>query len=137
VIKVTPQTNRSTGQYVFHSFYLNKFGELLLKKYYTGDEAADEFGRYLSKIGEGWIRTCLNTLVSVNNLFIVETLSLGKLRNVICAKKLLPLKTARFVTTTIGRAYLGAAHNSSNLRRRKQNKVYIYVHDGMSYKFHF
>jgi len=33
--------------------------------------------------------------------------------------------------------FLGAAHNSCNLRRRRQKKVNIYVHNEETYDFHF
>lgn len=34
-------------------------------------------------------------------------------------------------------SYLGAAHNSCNLRRQRQKSVNIYIHNGSSYDFHF
>ena len=122
----------------FSFVLLNKFGELLAEKYYIGNEAADEFVRYLLEIEKAWIRTYLNTTVSMNNLSTIESLSFGRAQKCYMCEKAFTSEDykVRDHDHSDG-AYLGAAHNSCNLRRRRQNKVNIYVHNGSSYDFHF
>ena len=122
----------------FSFVLLNKHGELLDEKSFVGHEAADEFVTYLLEIEKNWIRSYLNTSIDINNLTKREMLQFERAEKCyMCEKSFTSVDIKVRDHDHSDGSFLGAAHNSCNLRRRRQKKVNIYVHNGASYDFHF
>ena len=122
----------------FSFVLLNKHGELLDEKYFVGHEAADKCVEYLLEIEKNWVRSYLNCSIDMNNLSKSETLQFERADKCYMCQKCFTSSDikVRDHDHSDG-SFLGAAHNSCNLRRRRQKKVNIYIHNGSSYDFHF
>lgn len=122
----------------FSFVLINKEGRLLDEKSFVGHDAGDYFISYLLEIESNWIRSYLNTSLDMCNLTPTQSLTFDKASICYICKGV-------FTSTDFkvrdhdhsDGSYLGAAHNSCNLRRQRQKSVNIYIHNGSSYDFHF
>lgn len=122
----------------FSFVLLNKCGELLEEKSFVGHQAADEFIEYILDIEKKWIRSYLNTSIDMNSMSKTEMSSFERAENCyMCGKCFTSTDTKVRDHDHSDGSFLGAAHNSCNLRRRRQKKVNIYIHNGASYDFQF
>jgi len=115
-----------------------KNGELVDEKYFIGCDAADKCVDYLLEIEKAWIRSYLNSSIDVDNLTKREVLNYDRATECyMCQKMFTSLDWKVRDRDHSDGPFLGAAHNSCNLRRRRQKKVNIYVHNEETYDFHF
>lgn len=122
----------------FSFVILNQQGEVLHEETYAGDDAGEKFLDGLLEIESGWVKPYLNTYKAMKDLSLKQSVKYeSETVCYMCCKKFSAddykvrdhdHKTGDFI---------GAAHRSCNLKRRKQRHLKIFLHNGSAYDFHF
>lgn len=124
---------------IIYSFIIiNKDNVILHESYYAGENAGDRFLDELLELEKSWIKGYLSDFSEMNPLSEEEKIAYETAKECyLCQKNFSGADWKVRDHNHRDGAFLGAAHNSCNLRRRKQNKLKIFIHNGSSYDFHF
>ena len=122
----------------FSFIILNREGEILHEQTYAGNKAGEKFLDTLLELEDAWIKPHLNTYEPMKPLNDSEVLEFN-------TSEVCYMCSGSFTTTDYkvrdhdhqNGKFLGAAHNSCNLKRRKQRHLKIFLHNGSKYDFHF
>lgn len=123
---------------VFSFVIINKEDEILCKKTFSGKNAGDYFLDYLLNEEDMWIKTYLNQNVAMRDLNDEELILYDSAETCYICEKIFTTDDVkvRDHDHTDG-FFISAAHNSCNLKRKKQKELKIFMHNGSKYDFHF
>lgn len=117
---------------------VNRDNEILHESVYAGENAGDRFLDELLELENIWIRKYLSDFCEMVTLSDKEKKAYDDASH--CYLCMNPFSADDHKVRDHNHrdgCFLGAAHNSCNLRRRRQNKLKIFIHNGSSYDFHF
>ena len=120
------------------SFVILSGGKILVDETFAGEKAEEKFLDMLLDLESLWIKKYLSSTVAMKELSVVD-------QNLYDSSILCYMCNERFTKSDpkvrdhdhqTG-LFMGPAHNSCNLRRRRQKYMKIFLHNGSSYDFHF
>jgi hypothetical protein len=122
----------------FAFFIINKENEIVYSKVYSGNNAADVFLDDLLLQEKEWIKIYLNETIKMKKLTEEEEILYEiSEKCYICEKEFTPDDPKVRDHDHIEGFFISAAHNSCNLKRRRQSCLKIFMHNGSKYDFHF
>lgn len=122
----------------FSFIIINKANKILYTKTFSGENAGDVFLDDLLVQEKLWIKKYLQEKKPMNNLTNDQELNYTKSQTCyICLKEFTRDDHKVRDHDHLTGVFLGPAHNSCNLRRKKQKHLKIYLHNGAKYDFHF
>lgn len=122
----------------FSFVIINQNGEVLHEETYAGLNAGEKFLDNLLELESSWVKPYLNTYKAMKDLSPLQKSRYeSEEACYMCFKKFsLSDYKVRDHDHQTGN-FLGAAHRSCNLKRRKQRHLKIFLHNGSAYDFHF
>lgn len=122
----------------FSFIIINRQGQVLHENTFAGDNAGEKFLDGLFELEAEWIKPYLNTYTAMKPLTHNQHLKYNEAEKCyMCAKVFTHTDHKVRDHDHHSGEFLGAAHNSCNLKRRRQRRLKIFLHNGSSYDFHF
>ena len=121
----------------FSFLILNQENEILYSKTYSGENAGDIFISDLLYQEKLWIKDYLVKSIAMEKMTEEEEIYFAVSdKCYICSKEFSVTDPKVRDHDHSNGFFIGAAHNSCNLKRKRQNVLKIFMHNGAKYDFH-